>query len=274
MVLWWWQLNSHRFTPPEVNHSIPDTTAGDMLFLCWRAGVEMNYSWVKCEGFTISLLLFQHEWRRGCFSYIRVQCCGHCYEPHFQLGETMLSLLRKYIYILFLAFSTLCYYTRKTNWSLQMADKAIGHKAQPLCFHTTRYHFPPKVPSARARDKTQDIIWGHTSWQTAAFVILSGLPRRKHQEPVVRFPQWKAASVPFAMKNNMQPMNSQPFHLLKTMRCVSFRVLKLSCAGKTHFFRPAQKSTSPCFPQHKASGIFLMHYRIIAEKTSSVANTA
>lgn len=61
------------------------------------------------------------------------------------------SLLQRKMY--FLAVSALCYYTGKTNWSLQMADKAIGHKARPLCFLTTCYHFPRRVPSARASEK-------------------------------------------------------------------------------------------------------------------------
>lgn len=52
-----------------------------------------------------------------------------------------------------------------------MGDKAIGHKAQPLCFFTSRYHFPPKVPAATEVEggKTRDVIWGNTSPQTDSF---------------------------------------------------------------------------------------------------------
>lgn len=43
----------------------------------------------------------------------------------------------------------------------------------------SRYHFARRVPSARAGQKRWDIIWSHTSWQLASFVILSGLQRRR-----------------------------------------------------------------------------------------------
>lgn len=143
---------------------------------------------------------------------IYVQCCRPLYyEPQVwqahgapalccleASGNPVITLEKIYIFAL---FSALSFYTRKTNWSLQMADKAIGHKARAtLLSHNLLSLFSQGVIS-NSQGKTRDIIWGHTSWQTATFVILSGLPRRKRQGPVVKFwlwtsllkPKWKCA---------------------------------------------------------------------------------
>lgn len=94
--------------------------------------------------------------------------------------------------IFFWAFSALSHYTRKTNWSLQTADKAIGHKnPATLLFHNSLSLFSQSAIS-NGDGETLDVIWGNTSWRTAYFAISSG-QRRKNTT-------WKTRALQFFAK--------------------------------------------------------------------------
>lgn len=107
-------------------------------FICSEAGVEINYGWIKWNNSNTS---------RHISLFLYLGTIHLYYGPHVWLVGTRLLLQRKHILKLFLLRS---YYTGKTNWSLMVADKAVGHQAAALCFVTTCFHVPPKAPSATA----------------------------------------------------------------------------------------------------------------------------
>lgn len=125
----------------EVHHSRADKAA----FVCLKDGADINYSSIRW----ICSFRFQHQQTR-LFVLLSGNNTLGFRTPRGTSGNPVITTEKQY----FELFSALGYYTRKTNWSLQLADKTMGHEAALHDF------FSLLLAINNHWGKAWDIIWG------------------------------------------------------------------------------------------------------------------